>query len=95
MHPDHDGVVRDVFVRYALLKPGPDPYIAGFNKRGPFKTKLVAVQNLSMMYSRVEQKEDMERFWKLKSGGSALVDWVARSMNTQMALGMLLPVLMM
>ena len=79
MHPDHDGVVRDVIVRYALLKPGPEPYIAGFNKKGPFKTKLVAVQNLAMMYSRVEQKEDMEKFCMVKSGGSTMVDWVANT----------------
>ena len=37
VHPDHDGVVRDAIVRYALLKPGPEPYIAGFNKKGPSK----------------------------------------------------------
>ena len=62
MHPDHDGVVRDVIVRYALLKPGSEPYVKGFNKRGPFKTKLVSVQNQAMMYSCDEQREDMEKF---------------------------------
>ena len=77
MHPDHDGVVRDAIVPYALLKPGPEPYVAGFNKRGPFKTKLVAVQNLAMMYSRDEHKPDKEKFCKVKPGGSTMVDWVA------------------
>jgi hypothetical protein len=76
-HPDHDGVVRDAIVRYALLKPGPEPYIAGFNKKGPFKTKLVAVQNLDMMYSRDEQKADKEKFCNIKPGGSTEVDWGA------------------
>ena len=33
VHPDHDGVVRDVIVRYSLLKPGPEPYITAFTKR--------------------------------------------------------------
>ena len=73
VHLDHDGVVRDAIVRYALLKPGPEPYVTGFNKRGPFKTKLVSVQNQAMMYSCDEQREDMEKFGLVKSGGSAMV----------------------
>ena len=36
VHPDHDGVVRDVIVRYSLRKPGPEPYITKFTKKGPF-----------------------------------------------------------
>ena len=74
-HPDHDGVVRDAIVRDALLEPGPEPHITGFNKKGPFKTELVAVQNLAMMYSRDEQRADKEKFCKLKPGGSAEVSW--------------------
>jgi hypothetical protein len=27
VHPDHDGVVLDAIVQYALLKPGPEPYV--------------------------------------------------------------------
>ena len=77
VHPDHDGVVRDAIVRYALLKPGPEPYVTGFNKKGPFKTKLVAVQNLAMMYSKDEQRIDKEKFCNLKLGGSAEVSWDA------------------
>ena len=74
MHPDQDGAVCDAIVRYALLKPGPEPYVTGFNKRGPFKTTLVSVENCSMMYSRDKQREDMEKFGLVKSGGSAMVD---------------------
>ena len=40
IHPDHDGVVRDVMVRNCLLKPGPEPYMTAFSKKNPFKTKL-------------------------------------------------------
>ena len=73
VHPDQDGVVSHAIVRYALLKPGPGP---GFNEKGPFKTKLVAVQNLAIMYSRDEQRADKEKFI-LKPGGSAEVSWDA------------------
>ena len=52
VHPDHDDVVRDVIVRYSLLKPGPEPYIRAFTKKGPFKTKLCSVQTLALMYSK-------------------------------------------
>jgi hypothetical protein len=77
VHPDHNGVVRDTIVRYALLKPGPEPYVTGFNKNGPFKTKLVAVQNLAMMYSKEEQRKDKEKLSNIKPGGSAEVSWGA------------------
>ena len=49
VHPDHNGVVRDVIVRYILLKPGPEPYILAFSKKSPFKTKLCSVQSLALM----------------------------------------------
>ena len=75
VHPDHDRVVCDAIVRYALLKPGPEPYVTGFNKKGPFKTKLVAVQNLAMMYSKEEQRKDREKVSNIKPGGSAEVRW--------------------
>ena len=61
VHPDHDGVVRDVIVRYILLKPGPEPYISAFSKNSPFKTKLCSVEPLALMYSKEEQLEDMEK----------------------------------
>ena len=60
IHPDHDWVVRDVIVRYILLKPGPEPYISAFSKKSPCKTKLCSVQSLSLMYSKEEQIKDME-----------------------------------
>jgi hypothetical protein len=77
VHPDHDGVVRDAVVRYALFKPGPESYVTGFNKNGPFRTKLVAVQNLAMMYSKEEQRKYKEKFSNIKPGGSAEVSWDA------------------
>ena len=48
-------------IRYANLKPGKEPYTSPFRKTDPFKTKLYAVQNLAMMYSTEEQKEDKQR----------------------------------
>ena len=60
INPDHDGVVRDVIVRYILLKPGHEPYISAFSKKSPFKTKLCSVQSLALMYSKEEQMKDME-----------------------------------
>ena len=59
--PDHDGVVRDCIIRYANLRPGKEPYTSPFRKTDPFKTKLCAVQNLALMYSTEEQKEDKQR----------------------------------
>ena len=60
VHSDHDGVVRDCMVRYANLKPGLEPYTTPFRRTDPYKTKLCAVKNLAMMYSKEEQLEDME-----------------------------------
>ena len=61
VYPDQEGVVRDVMLRYALLKPNTEPYIAPYTRKGPFKEKLVAVQNLSMFYSAEEQAFDKNR----------------------------------
>ena len=74
VHPDHDGVVRDVIVRYSLLKPGPEPYITAFTKKGPFKTKLCSVQTRALMYSKEEQMEDMQTSLKIsrENNGSYL-----------------------
>ena len=36
---DHDGVVRTVFVRYALVTGSSEPYVTPYSKKGPFKTK--------------------------------------------------------
>ena len=72
--PDHDGVVRDCIIRYANLKPGKDPYTSPFKKTDPFKTKLCAVQNLAMMYSKEEQIEDKQRREKEGIVESNLVD---------------------
>ena len=58
VHPDHDGVVRDVMIRYISIRPGPEPYVTPFSRKYPFKTKLCTVQNLSMMYSVEEQQSD-------------------------------------
>ena len=46
VHLDHDGVVRDVIVRYSLLKPGPEPYITTFSKKSPFKANCVVFKLL-------------------------------------------------
>ena len=76
VHPDHDGVVSDVIVRYSLLKPGPEPYMTSFTKKGPFKSKLCSVQNLALVYSCEEQEEDRHRNLKDAISGSVSVDMV-------------------
>ena len=72
--PDQDGVVREVTIRYGLFSGKPEPYVAPFTKKGPFKDKLVPVQNLAMFYSKAEQGEDMEKFKAEMGAGSARVD---------------------
>ena len=72
--PDHDGVVRDCIIRYANLKAGSEPYTSPFKKSDPFKTKLCAVQNLAIMYSSLEQKEDRLRRRNEGLVESAIVD---------------------
>ena len=67
-------MVRDVIVRYSLLKPGPEPYITPFSKKGPFKTKLCSVQTLALMYSKEEQVEDMQKKLGDTLAGSCSVD---------------------
>jgi hypothetical protein len=58
IYPDELGVLRDVLVRYILPKPGPEPYIRKYTKNSSFKTKLVSVQNLAIMYPVSEQIRD-------------------------------------
>ena len=61
VYPDQEGVVRDVMLRYALLKPTAEPYIAPYTRKGPFKEKIVAVQTLAIFYSAEEQAFDKNR----------------------------------
>ena len=83
VHPDHDGVVRDVIVRYILLKPGPEPYISAFSKNSPFKTKLCSVEPLALMYSKEEQLEDMEKRLVDQMAGSSSVDMAINKRNSK------------
>ena len=53
--------MRDVIIRYAVLKPTSEPYIAPYTKKGPFKTKMMATRNLALFYSRQEQAADKVR----------------------------------
>ena len=63
---DLDGVVRTVFVRYALVDGTVEPYVSPYSKKGPFKLKRCSVQNLALFYARSEQEEDKARFGKLE-----------------------------
>ena len=74
IHPDHDGVVCDVIVRYVLLKPGPEPYISAYTKGSHFKSKLYSVQSLALMYSVEDQQADREERMKDPLSSSSPVD---------------------
>ena len=76
--PDHDGVVRDCMVRYALLRPGPEAYVTPYARSSPFKVKLCSVQNLSVMYTKEEQLLDMKGRLTDPMSASASVDMMAR-----------------
>ena len=53
--PDEEGLVRDVLVRYAILKPNDKPYVAPYTRKGPFTEKIMSTQSLAMFYSKQEQ----------------------------------------
>ena len=76
--PDHDGVVRDCMVRYALLRPGPEAYITPYTRSGPFKMKLCSVQNLAVMYTKEEQLLDMQKRVTDPMSASSGVDMMVR-----------------
>ena len=78
IHPDHDGVVRDVIIRYISIRPGPEPYITPFSRKSPFKTKLCAVQNLSMMYSVEEQQSDKRERMQDPMSASCEIDLMGK-----------------
>ena len=62
VYPDSEGVVRDVLIRYAILKPTNEPYIAPYSRKGPFKSKMMSIQTLALFYSAKEQAADRDRF---------------------------------
>ena len=45
---DDQGICRDAYVRVLPKPEGPEPYIQPYQKKGPFKTKLVAIPNLAL-----------------------------------------------
>ena len=59
---DDHGICRDAYVRVLPKPEGPEPCIPPYQKKGPFKTKLVAVPNLALFDSLDEQKEDKQKF---------------------------------
>ena len=73
-YPDSMGVVRDALVRYICPKPGPEPYITPFSKASPFKCKMVAVQNVALMYPVSEQSKDKTRYFEQTETLSVHVD---------------------
>ena len=50
-------------VQYLVPKPGPEPYVTPYTKSKTFQTKLVAVQNIAMMYPVCAQKKDKENYF--------------------------------
>ena len=83
IHPDHDGVVRDVMIRYILIKPGPEPYITPYSKKSPFKTKLCAVQTLAMMYSVEDQQTDRRDRMLDQMSASCEIDLMGKEAKEQ------------
>ena len=72
VHPDDAGVVRDVTVRYSNIRVGRDTVVSVYRRPGPFKFKQCAIQNLAMMYSKVDQELDKSR--SLDSMGREIKD---------------------
>ena len=59
---DDQGICRDAYVRVLPKPEGPEPYIQPYQKKGPFKTKLVAVPNRALFYRLDQQKEDKQKY---------------------------------
>ena len=74
VYPDSMGVVRDALVRYICPKPGPEAYITPYSKSSPFKSKMVAVQNVAVMYPVSEQIKDRNRYLEKNEELSVHVD---------------------
>ena len=83
IHPDHDNVVRDVMIRYILLKPGPEPYFSAYAKGSPFKSKLCSVQSLALMYSVEDQQADREERMRDPMSASSTVDIIGNDTMEQ------------
>jgi hypothetical protein len=78
IHPNESGLVREVTVRYMLVNGSRQSYVSRYHKKGPFKYRREAIQNLSIMYSKQEQEADRTRNLADPLAGSANVGIVTK-----------------